>query len=72
MKLFFLFFLLSSWLLTTGISLFILHTINPGAAALLFTLAKDKLGKICIATVAYLFAVFSPCPAGMVGIHHLR
>lgn len=31
-----------------------LHSIILGAAALLLTLAKDKPGKICITTVAYL------------------
>lgn len=71
-KLFFIiFFLLSSWSLTTGISLFILHSIKIGAAALLLTLAKDKPGKNCITTVAYLFAVFLPCLADMIGIHHM-
>lgn len=49
-----LFFFVSSWSLTTGISLFILHSIKLGAAALLLTLAKDKPGKICITAVAYL------------------
>lgn len=43
---------------TTGISLFILHSMKLGAPALLLTFRKDKPRKICITTVAYLLLSF--------------